>query len=67
VFVKRIGGTCEVVEYRSRILRKTFGRNQSAVLITLRSADPQTFDKTNVASASIELTAPHSSSAVTTC
>jgi hypothetical protein len=67
LFVKRIGGSCEVVEYRSRILRKTFGKNQSAVLITLRSADPQVLDKTNVASATIELTSPHSSSAVTTC
>jgi hypothetical protein len=67
VFIKQVGGACEVIEYTSARLRRAYGRPFSAVRIVLRSADPNTFDKTNVTTAKISLTAPHSRGSVTSC
>jgi hypothetical protein len=67
VFVKTVGGMCEVVEYTSARLRKQYGKAFSAVRIVLQSPDPQTFDKADVSMATISLTAPHSRASVTSC
>jgi hypothetical protein len=67
LFTKTIAGMCQVVEYRSRILGRMYGKNFSAVLIVLRSADPNVFDNTNVATATISLAAPHSAASVKSC
>lgn len=67
LFTKTVGGMCQVVEYRSARLRRQYGKQFSAVLIVLRSADPTVFDKTNVTTADISLTAPHSRDSVKTC
>lgn len=67
LFTKNVGGMCQVVEYRSARLRQQYGKQFSAVLIVLHSADPTVFDKTNVTTADISLTAPHTADAVKTC
>lgn len=67
LFIRTVGGMCQVVEYRSALLRKMYGKSFSAVLIVLRSADPTAFDRTNVATAMISLTAPHSRSSIKSC
>ena len=67
LFIKTVGGMCEVVEYRSSRLRQMYGKPFSAVLIALRSGDPAVLDKKNIATATISLTAPHSASSITSC
>jgi hypothetical protein len=67
LFTKNVAGMCQVTEYRSARLRQQYGKQFSAVLIVLRSADPSNFDKTSVTTANISLGAPHSAAAVTSC
>ncbi len=67
LFTKTVAGMCQVIEYRSARLRQEYGKPFSAVLIVLRSADPAAFDKTNVTTADISLTAPHSADSIKTC
>jgi hypothetical protein len=67
LFIKNVGGMCQVVEYRSARLRRMYGKQFSAVKIVLRSADPTAFDKKNVTMATISLTSPHSRSSIKSC
>jgi predicted small lipoprotein YifL len=67
LWIKNVGTMCQVLEYQSKRLRQMYGRQFSAVLIVLQSADPNVLDKTNVAMARVSLAAPHSRSSVTTC
>jgi hypothetical protein len=67
LWIKTVGTMCQALEYQSKRLRQMYGKQFSAVLIVLQSADPNVLDTTNVSMARVSLAAPHSSSSVTTC
>jgi hypothetical protein len=67
LFAKTIGGRCQVLEYRSATLSRRLGTRESAGKIVLRSPNADAFDPNNIATATLELTTPHSGSTVTTC
>ena len=67
VFLKTVGNECQIVEYRSKRLRKQYGAKFAGVLIVLRSADPSVLDRKNIATADISLVALHSRASFTSC
>jgi hypothetical protein len=67
LFEKTIGTSCAVVMYESNDLRKLFGVNGEAVLVEFHSPGTDTYDPTDISSATISVTSKETRAAATTC